>query len=1340
MSTRRSQVQQYISQLKETVVVVINASTPSGASPVGNGDGVPRFSDGTTPFSGTGIGEIYASGEEVAPEDIVTTALPIVASLPVSYSINVSERYVNEGGRRVTFSICGSNVPDGTVVYWENIGTSSAADFSENVNSGSVTINKSLGSVNFTILADGLTEGNETIQLRVRTDSLSGTIVALSEVVTIADTPTYSISASASSVVEGSGTITFTITTLNIANGTTLYWQNVGTTTSTDFTQRLNSGPVVINNNTGTVSFTPIIDTLNNESTETIILRLRTLSTSGPIVATSSTVNVFNFMLTPIYAIIPNVTSLNEEGSSVVFTVSTANVASGTTLYWSNIGTASAEDFTQGLNSGTVTITNNAGTITFTTVADSTTEGNQTLQLRLRTVSQSGTIVATSTTVTITDTSLTQPTYAIAPNVPSLDEAGASVIFTVTTTNVANDTTLYWENIGTAGASDFTQGLNSGTVTINSNSGTITFTTVADSTTEGSETLQVRLRVLSSSGTIVATSSSVTITDSSTSVPTYAVAPNVPSLDEAGASVIFTVTTTNVANGTTLYWANIGTAGASDFTQAVNSGTVTINSNTATITFTTVADLTTEGSETLQLRLRTGSQSGTIVATSSSVTISDSSTTVEPTYAVAPNVPSLDEAGASVIFTVTTTDVANGTTLYWANIGTAGASDFTQGLNSGTVTINSNSATITFTTVADLTTEGSETLQVRIRTGSQSGTIVATSSSVTITDSSLTQPTYAIAPNVSSINEAGASVIFTITTTNVSDGTTLYWEDIGTAGASDFTQGLASGTVTINSNTATITFTTVADLTLEGSETLQVRIRTGSLSGTIVATSSSVTITDSSVPSEVTYDAISFTGGLGNDVFVANYNPTGRLLWASRIAGSASSFTTEVYIAEDKTVYSLSNFTNSTVPYNANGTAFGTTYTLASASHQGILLVKYSSTGVVQWGAKIQCGGNAFGYGLGVDSQGNIYVCGAYNANLSTFDSNGVVNAKVLTFSGASGDAFLVKYNPSGSVLWNTRMSSIAGENLYSLAIDASDNVYMPIRVPNNTNGSITLYESDDYPALTYATSTSIQMTVIVKYSTVGYVLTANKLTSIVYDIAFDNTKTNFYVTGGASGTTIYNIDGSTFGSLSSLGNEDVFLIKYDTSCNPVWMTRYGGSVQEAAGAVAVDTQGNIYLSGRFLSTMTAYNQPGTVNSGIGTMTSVGSHDYFLVKYNSAGVAQWQTLLGGTGNEQPALGSDSKLACDGSDNVYISGKFPSAELYVRNVGGTNAFTLVNAGVVTTNTDGFYVKYNSAGTAQWASHIRMAGTSDAGSGISATSSGYSVLTGNYGNNGVDILSG
>ena len=105
------------------------------------------------------------------------------------------------------------------------------------------------------------------------------------------------------------------------------------------------------------------------------------------------------------YAVSPAASSVNE-GSSLTFNVSTANVANGTTLYWTinNITTADG-DFSA--TSGTVSINSNAGTFSVTAIADSTTEGSQTFTVSLRTTGVSGTVVDTSTTVTVNDTSTT---------------------------------------------------------------------------------------------------------------------------------------------------------------------------------------------------------------------------------------------------------------------------------------------------------------------------------------------------------------------------------------------------------------------------------------------------------------------------------------------------------------------------------------------------------------------------------------------------------------------------------------------------------------------------------------------------------------------------------------------------------------------------------------------------------------------------------------------------------------------------------------------------------------------------------------------------------------------
>jgi hypothetical protein len=108
--------------------------------------------------------------------------------------------------------------------------------------------------------------------------------------------------------------------------------------------------------------------------------------------------------------------------------------------------------------------------------------------------------------------------------------------------------------------------------------------------------------------------------------PTYSISPSTSSINE-GSSVTFTITTTNVANGTTLYWTNSGTSVAGDFSDSINSGSITITNGSGSVSRTLRNDATTEGSETIILQIRTGSTSGTIVATSSTVTIGDTSLT-----------------------------------------------------------------------------------------------------------------------------------------------------------------------------------------------------------------------------------------------------------------------------------------------------------------------------------------------------------------------------------------------------------------------------------------------------------------------------------------------------------------------------------------------------------------------------------------------------------------------------------------------------------------------------------------------------------------------------------------
>lgn len=329
---------------------------------------------------------------------------------------------------------------------------------------------------------------------------------------------------------------------------------------------------------------------------------------------------------TPTYTITPNITSVNE-GGTVTYNVATTYVNNGTVLYWTTSGGAVAADFTDNAVDGSVVIMGQKARFTRVLAGDLTTEGLESFQIRLRTNSINGTVVASATNVDINDTSVTVgPTYAIAPSSTTVNE-GSSITYTVTTSGVADNTTLFYTLTGTAGILDVTGGTLNGTVTIVGNTGTITVATVADTTTEGGETIIAQLRTTSISGSIVATAATVNVSDTSTApVPTYSVSASTTNANE-GDIVTVTVTTTNVANGTTLYWSTAGSVAAADFSDNTLTGSFIVTGGTGSFTRTVVSDTTTEGNESMTISVRMTSVSGTVVGTTAAITVNDTSTT-----------------------------------------------------------------------------------------------------------------------------------------------------------------------------------------------------------------------------------------------------------------------------------------------------------------------------------------------------------------------------------------------------------------------------------------------------------------------------------------------------------------------------------------------------------------------------------------------------------------------------------------------------------------------------------------------------------------------------------------
>jgi len=434
--------------------------------------------------------------------------------------------------------------------------------------------------------------------------------------------------------------------------------------------------------------------------------------------------------------------------------------------------------------------------------------------------------------------STTPPVLVSATVTPSSTAVteGTTITFSVASTNAANGTYYYTieetsGGVGTLTTADFSSGALSGSFTITGNSGSFPLTVTRDLTTEGDESFSVYVRSTSITGPVLGVSPIIDITDSSIN-PVFTVEPG--SINE-GDTETFTVA--NVGpDGTYFFTVLNGTSADADFSAVsgsfvVSGSTGGIDNGTGSFDITTVADRATEGSQTFQVQVRSGSVSGTVVVTSAVQTINDTSLT--PAFTITP--ASINE-GSLGSFTVN--NLGNAGTYFWTVLnGTTVNTDFSAVSGSFVTSTPNGNGTFTVTPVIDYTTEGAQTFQVQIRTGNISGTVILTSASVTVND---TSTTVTASGSPTTIGEPGFTTI-TASATAFPNGI-YYWTILnGTTTNADFTATSGSFPVS-NGTSGSFTVTSAIDGAVEAAETFQVQIRIDSPVGTVIATTGTLTI------------------------------------------------------------------------------------------------------------------------------------------------------------------------------------------------------------------------------------------------------------------------------------------------------------------------------------------------------------------------------------------------------------------------------------------------------------------------------------------------------------------
>ena len=334
-----------------------------------------------------------------------------------------------------------------------------------------------------------------------------------------------------------------------------------------------------------------------------------------------------------------------------------------------------------------------------------------------------------------------------------------------------------------------------------------------------------------------------------------------------------------------------------------------------------------------------------------------------------------------------------------------------------------------------------------------------------------------------------------------------------------------------------------------------------------------------------------------------------------------------------------------------------------------------------------------------MDSSGNVYLTGAFSSPSISFNGG----STTLTNAGIQ-NIFLAKFDTNGNPQWSKSFGGTGADMAQSVAVDSNGYVYL-----TGTFSS----SSINFGGGAMATNGGYDI-FLAKFSTGGALQWQKSFggtsTDAGQSVAVDSSG-NVYLTGyfWSSSLTI----GST---LTNQGNDDVFLAKFNSSGTPQWAKSFGGTGEEGGQSLAVDSSGNVYLTGVFNSS--------SINLGGGALTNAGTVNMFLAKFNPSGTLQWQKSFGGTGSD-----SANGLVVDSGSNVYLTGGFSSSSINFS--GGT----LNNAG----NYDIFLAKFNTGGTLQW--QKSFGGTAnDAANGLGVDSSGNVYLTGWFASSSISFGGG
>ena len=377
---------------------------------------------------------------------------------------------------------------------------------------------------------------------------------------------------------------------------------------------------------------------------------------------------------------------------------------------------------------------------------------------------------------------------------------------------------------------------------------------------------------------------------------------------------------------------------------------------------------------------------------------------------------------------------------------------------------------------------------------------------------------------------------------------------------------------------------------------------------------------------------VNLTSNGATDIFVQKLDSQGNLLWVRGFGSNSSDIGLAIAVDANGGVYTTGRFYGS-VDFDPD-----TSSSILSATSYDIFILKLTAQGDLAWARKIGGNDNDEGLDIALDNTGNSYTAGLFRGT-ADFDPD---TGQYELISAGDKDAFVVKLDNNGDLVWASHMGGSNEDQASALALGNNNEVFLAGHFEGTAdfdpgNGVINLSSDGGLDIF------------VQKLDAAGQLDWVRKVGGTARDLAAALTLDGsemIYLTGYFEGTVDFD-PGNDSTLLTSNGLRDIFTLKLTPSGNFLWASHAGGSEDDGGIAISADTMGYVYTAGAFKQT--ADFDPGPATT---TLSSAGKSDVFIQKLSPGGELVWARSFGSSQTDE-AYG----ISCDVNNELYATGHF-----------------------------------------------------------------------------------